>query len=857
MNEINTPAALHGGVGRPLPELTPRPRVAGKFVYVGDRPLWIRGVTYGPFRPREDGIEYPAPHVVDADFDRMAAYGFNVVRTYTVPPLWLLDAAQQRGLRVMIGLPWEQHIAFLDDDARAHNIITAVRAGVRRCAGHPAVLCYAAGNEIPASIVRWHGAPAIQRFIGRLYDAIKDEDPGSLVTYVNYPTTEYLDLPFLDLACLNVYLESQTQFEAYVARLQSIAGDRPLVLTELGCDTGTHGPAGYTMTAEQVRAAFAAGCAGVCVFAWTDEWHRGGYDIEDWTFGLTDRDRAPKPGMTAVCNAVAAAPFPIDARWPRISVIVCSRNGARTIRDCLEGILRLDYPDYEAIVVNDGSIDGTGAIARSYGIRTINSGGAGLSAARNAGLAEATGDIVAYLDDDASPEPHWLRYLAMAFARTPHAAMGGPNRPPVGPDQARDRIAECLAHAPGTPTHVMLTDDEAEHVPGCNMAFRRTALEAIRGFDPQFRVAGDDVDVGWRIQAAGSTIGFCPTALVWHRRRNTLAAYWKQQVGYGRSEALLEQKWPEKYNSAGHLTWRGRVYEAGAAWHRGRIYHGTWGLAPYQSLYATSFHPLWSLPSIPEWYLVVAVLAGLALLGAWWAPLRPAIPLLGLSVGALVYHAAMGAGQSPACQQIRDPWERLRRYAVMIMIHLLHPAARLYGRLQNGLTPWRAHKVAGISAPWPRRSTVWSETWKSTATWLETMEHDLRTEGAVVFRGGDYDDWDLEVRGGALGGMRLRLAIEEHGGGRQRVLLRSWPRFSAWGLLAFAASSTLAMGAWGDYAWGTALVLGAVAAALGVRIARDMSAASAAFLRVVTQLRGATVLGMELLPWTSVRTAEW
>src|SRR5579885_3366488 len=493
MNEINTPTALHGGAGRPLAALAPRPRVAGKLLYACDRPLWIRGVTYGPFRPREDGTEYPAPHVVDADLDRMAAYGFNVVRTYTVPPLWLLDAAQQRGLRVLIGLPWEQHIAFLDDPGRARDIITAARAGVRRCAGHPAVLCYAAGNEIPASIVRWHGAPAIQRFIGRLYDAVKAEDPASLVTYVNYPTTEYLDLPFLDLACFNVYLESQTRFEAYVARLQHIAGDRPLVLAELGCDTGTHGPGGYTMTAEQVRAAFAAGCAGVCVFAWTDEWHRGGYDIEEWTFGLTDRDRAPKPGMTAVCRAVATAPFPSDVRWPRISVIVCSRNGVRTIRECLKGIQRLDYPDYEAIVVDDGSIDGTGAIARSYGFKTINTGGAGLSAARNAGPDRRVSGARA--GDPDARDAHGRR--SGTCSRLQHGvpadrAGGDPRVRPAVPGRRRRR-GRRLAHSGGRRHHRLLPHraglaSPPEHARGLLEA--ASWLRPFRGA-PRAEVAGE------------------------------------------------------------------------------------------------------------------------------------------------------------------------------------------------------------------------------------------------------------------------------------------------------------------------------------------------------------------------------
>ena len=96
---------------------------------------------------------------------------------------------------------------------------------------------------------------------------------------------------------------------------------------------------------------------------------------------------------------------------------------------------------------------------------------------------------------------------------------------------------------------MLLSDREAEHIPGCNMAFRREALEAIGGFDPQFRVAGDDVDICWRLQDAGHRLGFSPAAVVWHRRRDSVRAYWRQQRGYGAAEALLERKWPDRYSA--------------------------------------------------------------------------------------------------------------------------------------------------------------------------------------------------------------------------------------------------------------------------------------------------------------------
>src|SRR5439155_25126725 len=197
------------------------------------------------------------------------------------------------------------------------------------------------------------------------------------------------------------------------------------------------------------------------------------------------------------------------------------------------------------------------------------------------------------------------------------------------------------------PVHVLLSDGEAEHIPGCNMAFRRAALKAIGGFDAQFRTAGDDVDICWRLQQQGWTIGFSPAAVVWHHRRNSVRDYWKQQQGYGKAESLLERKWPEKYNGAGHLSWTGRLYGKGLSQalvlRRGKIYQGTWGNALFQSVEEPSSSWLQSLLLMPEWYLIVAALAFLSALGTLWRPMLAILPLLILSVGAQIVQSVLGA----------------------------------------------------------------------------------------------------------------------------------------------------------------------------------------------------------------------
>ena len=819
-----------------------RARVRGKFLYVGDEKCWVRGVTYGTFQPDVHGSEYHNPETVERDFALMAENGLNTVRTYTVPPRWLLDTAQRYGLRVMVGLPWEQHITFLDDRKRVRDIEERVRLGVRACAGHPAVLCYAIGNEIPASIVRWHGSRRIERYLERLYWAAKAEDSEGLVTYVNYPTTEYLRLPFLDVVCFNVYLETQERFAAYLARLQNIAGDRPLIMGEIGLDSRRHGEEGQARVLDwQVRTAFAAGCAGAFVFAWTDEWSRGGYEITEWDFGVTDRQRLPKPALTAVHNAFAEVPFPKDAAWPRISIVVCTYNGARTIRDCFEGLLQLEYPNFEVIVVDDGSTDATAAITRQYGFRLISTENRGLSSARNTGMQAAMGDIVAYIDDDAYPDPHWLTYLAATFMATDHVGVGGPNLAPPGDGP----IADCVANAPGGPVHVLLSDHEAEHIPGCNMAFRKTALQTIGGFDPQFRTAGDDVDVCWRLQQQGWTLGFSPAALVWHHRRNSIRAYWRQQQGYGKAEALLEKKWPAKYNVVGHSSWAGRLYGKGVpqvlSWCRGRIYQGTWGSALFQSIYQPAPNLFASLSLMPEWYFVVGSLAVLSALGFLWTPLLWALPLFVLAAGTLVVQAGVSAMQASFTSAPRSRVSWLGFWCLTTLLHLLQPLARLRGRLLHGLTPWRWESAQGLVWPWPQISIMWHEQWQSAIERLQNLEAMLRTGGTLVARGGDYDRWDLEVRGGVFGAARTLMAIEEHGAGKQLIRFRSWPKCSKQGLALIMLCAMLAVGAAIEQAWPSAIILGFGVVLLASRAFQECAGALATIVQALKRVQAEDV----------------
>jgi hypothetical protein len=360
------------------------------------------------------------------------------------------------------------------------------------------------------------------------------------------------------------------------------------------------------------------------------------------------------------------------------------------------------------------------------------------------------------------------------------------------------------------------------------MAFRKAALLEIGGFDPQFRSAGDDVDVCWRLQDRGWTIGFNPAAMVWHHRRNSVRMYWKQQKGYGKAEALLEAKWPEKYNAAGHLSWSGRLYGNGLTrvlgFKRQRIYHGTWGGALFQSIYEPSQGMLWSLPLMPEWYLLTFAFASMAVLGFSWKPLFVGAPLFVLTAGALLIQAVRSAAHA----SFRDPGaglQKFTRYGLTAILHLAQPLARLIGRLRHGLTVWRRRGHSGWAIPRPHTSTIWSEDWQSVDAWLSAVEVSLRADGAVVRRGGNFDRWDLEVRGGMLGGVRTRMALEEHGSGKQLLRFRTWPRFSLGAMLLSLTLGILSIAAALDRSELASVSLGLFAISLSLRLAQECSAA--------------------------------
>jgi len=751
-----------------------RVRVDGKFFRLGKQKYYIKGVTYGPFAPNERGETFPAPEQVRRDFAQLKQLGANTLRVYYVPPGWFLDLLQEHDLKVLVDIPWAKHLCFLDTAVSQNEARRIVREAVTACKDHPAILAFSVVNEITAEIVRWSGVARVQAFINGLIDEARGIDPQCLFTFTSFPPTEFLQVDNADFVCFNVYLHDPKAFSGYLARLQTLADSKPLVLGEFGMDSLREGEAHKSeFLAWQIELAFRAGLAGTVVFSYTDDWFRGGMQITDWGFGLTTRDRQPKNSFRVVQRQYRTAPhFPLP-RVPKVSVVVATYNGSRTLQNCLASLWRLDYPDYEVVLVDDGSTDHTPDIAKSFpSVHYLRQANQGLSAARNAGIRAATGEIIAFTDDDCRADEDWLYYLVSDLLRSDCAGIGGHNFLP--PDDSP--VAAAVMASPGGPAHVLLSDTEAEHIPGCNMAFYKWALEQVGFFDPLYRKAGDDVDICWRLQDGQFKIGFSPAAFVWHYRRSTVKAYLKQQIGYGEAEALLIAKHPEHYNAIGGGIWRGRIYASsftGLLLGPPAIYHGVFGSAFFQRLYAPNpVPPFLYCTSLGYHVFVNLPLAGLALNFEVFAPL--AVVSIALSLGT----CGLAAWQADLPARKRCFWSR----PLVALLFFLQPIVRGWARFKWRLATKYSVPVEAAPVRLYRESpdtfAYWSDVNFDRLKVLRAVLDRLESHRWPVRTDTGWESHDLEILASTWIRLRLATATEELEMGRKQLRCRLTSRWS-------------------------------------------------------------------------------
>lgn len=724
------------------------PRVAGKLLQIGGERFLVKGVTYGTFRPNEQGEPYPSPGQQKEDFARMREAGINTVRLYTPPSDEMADRAAAAGLFIVADICWGPRTCEWDYPEWWKKAVRTTAEHAKRLAHHPAMLMFSIGNEIPPLVVRWYGRQRTEAYLRTLHEAVKEHAPDSIVTYVNHPPTEYLNLPFLDVLSFNIYLNRESDFRGYLARLHSLAGDRPLFLGELGFDSQEFGESGQAeQLATQLRAVYQKGLCGAAVYSWTDEWSIFDSDISGWSFGLTTADRKPKAAFAAVREIFSVSIYRLRRTpWPKISVVVAAYNAEATIDDCLTWLGRMAYPDYEIIVIDDGSRDNTPRIIDGHGMQTIRVPNGGLSRARNLGIEAAKGEIVAFIDSDAQPGANWLYYLVCSLEEQNAAAVGGPN---LAHGNA-GFTAECVDCSPGNPTHVLLDDDRAEHIPGCNMAYRKSVLLEIGMFDPAHRAAGDDVDVCWKLLARGHKIAFSQSAVVYHHRRGTVRGYLRQQEGYGYAEAHLQQRYPGRYNFFGHQVWRGHIYDTVShslrqhgvpLFFKSRVYQGAFCSEQFQSVYQPFLNWWIQIFTAVEWQGLTLAMLLAGAIGVGRAQTSGWIPLaMGAVMLTLCFSSALLCALHASYRKQWRGWQRLRGVMLVAFLHWRQPLARGWGRCRG----WFATRKSPQS--YPSSARLYGNLLQR-AQLLEGLQAHLRACGWIGKPANEWSDYDLEVPG--------------------------------------------------------------------------------------------------------------
>lgn len=253
------------------------------------------------------------------------------------------------------------------------------------------------------------------------------------------------------------------------------------------------------------------------------------------------------------------------------SVIIVSRERPKALARCLLGVFQSKHPNLEVVVVADAS--GLAAIATlpfSDQIKTTQFDEANISRARNEGLALAAGEIVAFIDDDAIPEPSWIFRLTEPFKDPTVAAAGGYVRGRNGISfQWRARSVDTAGrtrplHVPSRNPMVFSPPEcQAVKTEGTNCAFRRKVLAEMGGFDPIYAFYLDETDVNMRLAVAGYCTAIVPLAQVHHgyfpSERRTSARVPRTLFDVGRSIAVFHRKYADPVDA--RMAWRAERIE--------------------------------------------------------------------------------------------------------------------------------------------------------------------------------------------------------------------------------------------------------------------------------------------------------
>lgn len=238
-----------------------------------------------------------------------------------------------------------------------------------------------------------------------------------------------------------------------------------------------------------------------------------------------------------------------------VSVIVPVRNGRETLADCLRALQRQTHPPDEIIVIDDGSSDGSAAIACRFGVTVLVQPPAGPAAARNRGAAAARGDILLFTDADCAPHSTWVAAMLAPFTNPQVAGVKGMYR-----SRQPELVARFVQQEYQDRYDRMAGQTTIDFVDTYAAGYRRRLFLAAGGFDTQFSTASvEDQEFSFRLAAQGHRLVFAPQARVDHRHNRTVAQYARRKFNIGLWKARVLRRHPAKIAHDSHTPPRLKV----------------------------------------------------------------------------------------------------------------------------------------------------------------------------------------------------------------------------------------------------------------------------------------------------------
>jgi hypothetical protein len=513
--------------------------VDAKFLRRGAEKFLLKGMRL----PGISGaIDFNEKIILRKRLDELAAAHVNALILSEAQAEAVLGVAGQAGLAAIVEIAIDADE--LAAPQRARVTIERVGAAMKLLRGYPALAGVVIDCRIDRGSISRIGRNALRGTLEAIARRIRESNGHLLVALKHRADAAEISFAGEDFAYLEVTRIDEAAAGAMMRAMHDRAGARPLVI-EVGEE--------FPGEVEAVARGFGGGAAGVVAAAMRPAVSPGWQNV-----------RMLSAGELPPFMHFGGSAAPLPAAMPLVSVVVSARDGEQTLAACLKSIGRLHYPNYEVIVIEEGSRERDGAAAADPGVRVIRGKAGDL---RVEALRAARGELIAFTRADCAVDADWLTLAVQAIAEDGLDGCRGPVCPPREELRFAARVAAELepsnAHADG------LRETQIDVGAARNLVIRKSSLAASGGKAGRSINGNGDRELAALMPVNGLKIGWCPAGFVRRNGPATIGEFFRNQIAQGRREAtaVAEDARPVRAAAEWHRFMEGQHNYSGAiAW---------------------------------------------------------------------------------------------------------------------------------------------------------------------------------------------------------------------------------------------------------------------------------------------------